>query len=170
MMIFRTGWLRLTARFKEQRDPLGEHRLTYLCSPSDIDPYMHMTNGRYPMNMDMARLEWLIRSGIWWRMKKENFWLVAGTISVRFRREIKFLKMFDVTARIITWDDRWTYVEHKLFMGKELAAIGIVKIAWVDAKGRLSPDRVRDIMNFGPPPPMTELVKAKNALDELLVV
>src|SRR5262249_26060079 len=106
MMLFRTVWMRATARFKKRRAAMGEHRLTYLCSPSDIDPYMHMTNGRYPMNMDMARLEFLIRSGIWERMKKENFWLVAGTISIRFRKEIKFLAMFDVTGRVITWDDR----------------------------------------------------------------
>src|SRR5689334_4999831 len=107
-VLFRTMWMWSTARVRERRDPMAEHRLTYRCSPADIDPYMHMTDGRYPMNMDMARLEFLIRSGICARMKKENFWLVAGTISIRFRREIKFWAKFDVTGRVITWDDRWT--------------------------------------------------------------
>jgi acyl-CoA thioesterase FadM len=169
MVLFRTGWLRLTARFKGRRDPMAEHRLSYRCSPADIDPYMHMTNGRYPMNMDMARMEFLIRSGIWTRMKKESFWLVAGTISIRFRREIKFWKRFDVTARVITWDARWTYFEHKMYVGTEVAALAVVKIAWIDKNGRLPPERVADIMNFGPPPPATELTKAKDALDKLLV-
>jgi acyl-CoA thioesterase FadM len=162
--------MRSTARFKARRDPMGVHRVTYRCSLADIDPYMHMTNGRYPMNMDMGRLEFLIRSGIWERMQKEKFWLVAGTISIRFRREIKLWQKFEVTGRVITWDERWTYFEHKIFMGEELAASGIVKIAWVDKNGRLSPERVADIMSVcGAPPPMTELTKAKDAVDRLLV-
>ena len=170
MLLFRATWMRITGRFKRRDDPMKEHRLTYRCVPTDIDPYMHMTNGRYPQIMDMGRFEFLIRSGIYDRMLKENFALVVGTISIRFRKEIKLWAKFDVSARVITWDDRWTYFEHKLYLGSEVACVAIAKIAWTDKNGRLPPARVQDIMKVcGTPPPATDLTKAKDAVDKLLV-
>ena len=99
--------------------------------------------------------------------------MAPGPLSARHRsafgKEIRAWQKFDVTARILCWDDRWLYIEHRIFIGTDTAAIAIVKNAIVSKNGRVSPDRLDAIIGHtGPKPPASELIAAKNALDALL--
>lgn len=130
-----------------------------------------MDNGRYHNFLGLALAELLVRSGISRRAHAAGARPVLATSSIRFRKEIRLWQKFDVTARVVYWDDRWIYLGYRLFVGIDAAAIAIVKSTFVDKNGRVSPDRLNTIIGHtGPTPPASELIAAKSALDALLKV
>jgi acyl-CoA thioesterase FadM len=122
------------------------------------------------MFMDRVRFELSLRSGFWRVMRENGVMPVLASLSIRFRKSILLWQKFEVTARLVTWDERWFYVEHKVFTGGELAAVVIGKSALVSKTGRISAEQFAHIMaQAGPRPPVPDLVPAKEAVDKLLV-
>jgi acyl-CoA thioesterase FadM len=171
MIWFRMLWMMLLARVRPPVDILREHRLTYHCLPSDIDLNLHLTNSRFHAFMDQVRFDLMLRSGMWRRLRARRMGSVLGSSSIRFRRQVKPWQRFSVTARILSWDGRWIYMEHRLIAGTDTAALAIVKLAFVDDHGRVPPERFAAFMDpIGQPPPLVDLIAAKNAVDRLLAV
>jgi len=166
-LIFRLLWMLISSRFGARRALLDEGRLTFRCLPTDLDMNIHMTNSRYASFMDLSRVELMIRNGGWARIRAAKLYPVLGSSSIRFRRPIRPFQKFDVTARVVSWDDRWIYMEHKLVMaGGELAALCVVKTTFLSKEGRVPTDKLVAIMGYtGPRPDFAEVLVKKDALD-----
>ena len=104
--------------------------------PCDLDLNMHMTNSRYHSFMDIARVDFMIRGGAWQRLRKEGLGPVLGSSTIRFRRPIKLFQKFDVTTRMLSWDERWIYLEQKILAGGDVASIAVMKVTFVGKQGR----------------------------------
>ncbi len=168
-LIFRLLWTLLTARFGAPHNGVGEIRVTFRCLPTDLDLNLHMTNSRYHSFMDLCRMDLLVRSGAWKRLRAAGFNPVLGSSSIRFRRPIDPFQRFDVTARVLSWDERWIYIEQKFMVNGEAAAVALVKTAFLAKDGRAPMARVTALMGHdGPSPPATPLLEKKNELDVLL--
>ena len=171
MIWCRMLWMMFTARFRRPLDLMGEHRLEFRCLPTDLDLNVHLTNSRFHTFMDQARFDLFLRCGVWQKLRAEGVGPVLGSSSIRFRKQVRPWQRFQVTARILSWDDRWIYMEHRLIAAGETAAIAIVNTAFVDEKGRISPERFASLMTqAGEKPPLNDLIAAKNAVDKLLTV
>jgi acyl-CoA thioesterase FadM len=171
MILFRMLWMLSTARFRAPIPISAEHRLTIRCLPTDLDLNGHMTNSRFHSFMDQARFDLLLRSGLWQQLRAANTWPVLGSSSIRFRKSVRPWQRVNVTVRILCWDERWIYMEHRLIADAETAAVAIVKTALVDKSGRITADRFAALMvQAGPRPPLDELTQAQNAVDKLLTV
>lgn len=98
--------------------------------PHDIDLFGHMNNGRYLQIMDVARVDWMLRTGVIGAMRRNRWGAVLGGGVVRFRRSLKPLQRYRVRTRLICWDDRWFYHEHT-FLGSsgDYVAVGITRAA-----------------------------------------
>ena len=168
MIWFRMFWI----RFMVPRLPKGgvdEYRIAFHCLPTDLDLNNHMTNSRYQNFLDMGRFNLMIRTRIWERVRAAGLSTVLGTSTIRFRREIKLWQRFEVSARLIAWDERWLYFEHRIYVNGDTAAVAIAKCAFIGKTGRAPVEKVREILALlGPSPPFSELARAKNALDALL--
>lgn len=171
-LIFRLFWMLVAARFGARRGLLDETRLSFRCWPTDLDFNMHMTNSRYASFMDLSRVEMMIRNGAWTRIRAAGLYPVLGSSSTRFRRPILPFAKFDVTARVVSWDERWIYIEHKLILaGGEVAALCIVKTTFLSREGRIPTDRLVAIMGYtGPKPAFPDLLSKKDVLDAALRV
>ena len=169
-LIFRLIWMLIAARFGRRLGVMDENRLSYRCWPTDIDMNMHMTNSRYASFMDLARVDFMIRNGGWGRIRAAGLYPVLGSSSIRFRRPIKPFQRFDVTARIVSWDERWIYMEHKLVIGGgEVASVCIVKTTFLGKTGRVPTDELVRIIGYaGPKPDAGDLLAKKDALDAML--
>jgi len=169
MIWFRMLWMMLTARVRDRVPVMTEHRLAFRCLPTDLDLNGHLTNSRFHTFMDQVRFDFMLRSGIWRQLRAANTWPVLGSSSIRFRKSVRPWQRFEVTVRILSWDERWIYMGHCLIADAEAAAIAIVKTALVDKNGRIPPERFAALMQqAGPRPPLEGLASAQNSLDKLL--
>jgi len=168
-LIFRLIWMWITATFGSPRDIMGESTLRFRCLPTDLDVNMHMTNSRYHSFMDLNRIDFMIRNGGWKKLRAAGYNPVVGSSSIRFRRPIAPLKKFDVTCRILSWNERWMFMEQKLVVAGDLAAYAVVKVAFIGKEGRVSMDKLMEISGYtGAKPDFIPLLQKKEELDGLL--
>lgn len=80
---------------------------------TDIDINRHINNGRYLTLMDFARLDHSLRTGMMKELIKRKWWPIMGGATVTFRRELKPLAAFEITTRLLYWDEKWLYGEHR---------------------------------------------------------
>ena len=160
----------ISARFSARRAILDEARLTFRCWPTDLDFNIHVTNSRYASFMNLSRVEMMIRNGAWKRIRSAGLYPVLGSSSIRFRRPIRPFRKFDVTARVVSWDERWIYIEHKMILaGGDVAAICLVKTTFLGKEGRVPTDKLIAIMGYnGPNPAFPDSLAEKDALDAAL--
>jgi len=110
-------WLRLiyllvTAPWKPKiTTPDGTSVLTFHVLPHDLDPSLHMNNGRYLAIMDLGRLDLLIRSGLGAAVWKNRWTPIANTALVRFRRELRLFDRFRLETRVLVWSERAAMIE-----------------------------------------------------------
>lgn len=108
----------------------------------DIDLFGHMNNGRYLQIMDVARADWMLRTGVIGAMRRNRWGAVLGGGVVRFRRSLKPMQRYRVRTRLVCWDDRWFYHEHTFLdsVGNRVA-VGITRAA-LRGEGLWIPSRV----------------------------
>lgn len=80
--------------------------------PHDIDLFGHMNNGRYLQIMDVARADWMIRTGVAGTIRRNRWAPLLGGGFIRFRHSLHFLQTYRVRTRLMGWDHRWFFLEH----------------------------------------------------------
>ncbi|GAA0347490.1 hypothetical protein GCM10009092_09860 [Bowmanella denitrificans] len=81
--------------------------------PWDLDAYGHMNNGRYLQISDVARIELMCRTNAAHIIFKRRFGGVLGGSLVRHVRALKVFSRYLVVSRVLCWDERWFYTEHR---------------------------------------------------------
>lgn len=82
--------------------------------PHDIDINSHLNNGRYLQLIDLNRAEWLIRTGIWAVIWRNQWKPILGAVSIQYRRELRLWDRARIETSLLGWDNRWTYLEHRV--------------------------------------------------------
>ena len=107
--------------------------------PHDIDINRHLNNGRYLQWIDINRAEWLIRTGMLEVIRRNRWKPILGSVAMSYRRELILWERAKVETRLLGWDQRWTYLEHRVTNDAGRAvAFGIAKAGfrnqgrWVD--------------------------------------
>lgn len=144
-LIFRLLWVIATARRRGRMDVLAEGRFALRCWPNDLDSNLHMNNGRYLTIMDLGRLDLILRSGLWRVMRTRKWYPVIGSARITFRRSIEPFQRFELVTRVIGWDDKWLYIEHRMERGGKVMAQAFVRGLFIGPDGKI---------------PMAELVAA----------
>lgn len=114
-------------------------RLAFRVWPHDLDLNIHMNNARYLALMDLGRADLIIRTGLHRTMLREGWQAVIGGTTVRFRRPLKPFRRFHLTTRLLCWDDRWLYLEHRITTPDGALACGAVVKAVFLHRGRRVP-------------------------------
>lgn len=130
---------------------------TFRVWPHDLDAFGHMNNGRYLQIMDVARAEWMARTGVLSTMWEQRWSAVLGGGLTRYRRSLKLMQRYHVRTQLIHWDDRWFFFEHAFIdeHGRR-AAVGISRAALRGANGWVHTADIVSVMNpeaVSPTPP-----------------
>lgn len=80
--------------------------------PHDLDAFRHMNNGRYLQIMDVARAEWMLRTGVASAIRRQRWSPILGGGVVRYRHSLRLFQKYLVRTRLLGWDKRWFYLEH----------------------------------------------------------
>lgn len=92
--------------------------------PLDLDFNRHVTNGRYFTLADVGRMDFVLRSGAFRVALRHKALPVVGDTWGKFRRELRLFERFEVHSRMLGWDDKWSFMEHRFV--KEGRVIGVV--------------------------------------------
>jgi acyl-CoA thioesterase FadM len=105
--------------------------------PNDLDLNLHVNNGRYLTLMDLGRMDLMFRSGAiryWFEGK------LTPLVGLSFCRHFKALRLFqafELQTKLLGWDEKWVYFEHRFESKGKLYALGIVKGLMAGPQGLL---------------------------------
>lgn len=91
--------------------PEGVSRVVFRVWPHDLDPSLHMNNGRYLTIMDLGRMDLMVRSGLLKAALRHGWTPIASAVLIRYRREIRNLQPFRLETRLVWWDETASVIE-----------------------------------------------------------
>jgi acyl-CoA thioesterase FadM len=136
--------------------------------PGDLDVNVHLNNGRYLALMDLGRFDLLIRGGLFRPMVRLRWRPLLGSAMVRYRRSLQPFQRFQLSSRLVCWDDRWFVFEQRFESRGQLYAMALARGLFRDRQGNVPPSRVlaeAGITDPSPPAPdyVTRWVEADTA-------
>ena len=134
-LIFRTLLVFLRS---PRRSALGVHdvgRMKLRVLPTDIDILGHMNNGIYPSIMDLGRMDLLIRSGVWAKMREHGIYPVMANETLTFRKSLGLGASFTLETRIAGYDGKAVYAEQRFVVGGEIFACAMTRARFLKKRG-----------------------------------
>jgi acyl-CoA thioesterase FadM len=114
-------------------------RLDLRVMPTDIDFAGHMNNGFYLSVMDLGRIDLLIRSGIWAKIRTVGISPVMANATITFRRSLKPWQRYTIETRMIGFDAKAVYVEQRMVVDGQIWAKSTQRARFVRRDGRAVP-------------------------------
>ncbi|MEZ4600913.1 MAG: thioesterase family protein [Syntrophotaleaceae bacterium] len=165
-LYLRLFWMLLRLIFlTEAADLTGVFRRSFRVLPTDCDVNMHLTNGRYFSLLDVARIEHLARMKLLGKLLRRRWMPVLNATEITFIRPLPPLRKFDITTRMVTWDEKYFYLEQRFESGDTLHAVSLARAAFI-RRGELVPPRdVALLAGYqGSPPPCSAIVNGWQCL------
>lgn len=132
-------WRLLLLFFTYRKKPvvpaLGPCRTGFWVVPTDLDLLMHMNNGVYLTLMDIGRMDLMLRSGLYSKLKPLGWYPVITGSTMRFKRSLKLFQRFDIVTEVIGWDEKAVLLGQSFYRGEELVAEGVVVSRFLKRKG-----------------------------------
>ena len=94
--------------------------------PGDLDFYLHVNNGVYLQMMDVARSNFLADLGAFGLLRDKGWYPVVASSTMKYRRSLQLWDRFEITTRVLGWDDRVGYLEQVFTRGGDLCARGLI--------------------------------------------
>jgi acyl-CoA thioesterase FadM len=97
-----------------------------------------MNNGRYLSFMDLGRLHLVAQVGLLPVIVRNRWKPVLAAAEINFIRPLAPLQKFEVITRVVTWDDKYVYMEQLFEAENVLCAHAFVKGLILSAAGHVS--------------------------------
>lgn len=151
-------WLRLlltllAARWRPRASVFDTTVLPLRALPNDLDVNGHVNNGRYLTLADLARVDFVLRTGTARVALRHRARPIVGDAVAKFRREIGPLRRFDIHTRLLGWDERWTFMEHRFVVDSRVAGSVVIRGLFRAPSGPLSPQVFVDALGIEAPRP-----------------
>lgn len=125
--LLRLLWLLLVSRWRTRVAPLETCITPFRVWPTDLDPLLHMNNGIYLCIMDLGRFDLLRRSGLWPLIQRQGWYTVVVAETIQFRRSLNLFERFDISTRVLGWDEKAIIIEQRYIRGGEVVAHALVR-------------------------------------------
>ncbi|HXG29699.1 MAG TPA: thioesterase family protein [Nevskiales bacterium] len=161
VMMFRFLLAWLTHRLRGPLGVLDTGVLSMRVWPTDLDMNVHMNNGRYFTAADIGRLDWWLRTGVMKKALARGWGPVAGDANGRFSRSLQPFEKFAVHTRLIGWDSKWLFKEHRFVsQSGQVVAVIVVRYLFRSRKAQHSPAEVLALVGHREPsPPLPDWVR-----------
>lgn len=148
LMLFRRPW-------RKPVDALGTTVVRMRVWPLDLDFNRHVTNGRYFTLADVGRMDFVLRSGAFRVALRLKALPIVGDTWGKFRRELKIFQTFEIHTRMLGWDEKWVFMEHRFLREGRVIGVVVMRGLFRSNKGPVPPlELVREI---GTTQPSSEL-------------
>lgn len=118
--------------------PLGIYDVCYSprrVMPGDLDELRHMNNGVYLSNLDHARVELVMRTGLWKRLNEVGMYPVVAAQTITYRKSLELWQKYVIESRLLGVDDRSVYVEQRYVVDGEIYARAYIQARFLYRKG-----------------------------------
>jgi acyl-CoA thioesterase FadM len=140
-----------------RRGVFEESRVGFRVLPTDCDVNLHMNNGRYLAFMDLGRLHLVAQIGLLGIILRRRWGAALGAAEINFIRPLAPFQKFELITRLVTWDEKYAYMEQRFESRGVLCAHAYVKGLFLERKGRVAPPEVAAALGTtAAPPPMPE--------------
>ena len=142
-LLLRTLWLLFFgARRRAVCPALGPCRTPFRVRPLDLDILGHMNNGRYLSVMDLARMDLMVRSRLWRRLRAGGIYPVLVAEAIQFRHSLQPWERYEIETTLPGWDQRDFFgVQRFLRADGEVVATAVVRARFL----RREPDSRRPV-------------------------
>jgi acyl-CoA thioesterase FadM len=107
--------------------------------PNDLDLNWHVNNGRYLALADIGRIDWFVRTGVLGVARQQRASPVVGDAIAKFRRDLKLWQAFEIHTRLLGWDRRWGFIEHRFVRDRRVLGVVAVRGIFKGPDGPLVP-------------------------------
>ncbi|XP_014252735.1 protein THEM6 [Cimex lectularius] len=124
------------------------------CFTQDLDlVFKHMNNARFVRDLDFARFHFYDRTGLYEEMVKRKTDALQAATNIRYRKVIPIFTFYRIETKMIYWEDRSVYLEHKFVTNDDfIRAIVLSKATMKEAPV----DEVMEALEAGPRPELTK--------------
>ncbi|MGE4544781.1 MAG: thioesterase family protein [Pedobacter sp.] len=134
-------------------------RRSFRVLPTDCDMNLHLTNSRYFSLLDIVRVEHLAVMKLIRPLLKRGWMPVLNATEMTFIRPIAPLRKFDVVINIVTWDEKYLYMEQRFESPGTLHAVSMARAAFVCEGEVVHPDRIAALAGYsGNAPSRSDIV------------
>lgn len=109
----------------------------YRILPHDMGFRDHLPNYRYLSFIEINVTRWLVscchQKGI-----KPLDWVIAMQEMV-YLKEVRFLDKMTLNSKLVGWDNKYIYFEHRFFVKNQLMSVGMSKFILRDKEGICPP-------------------------------
>ncbi|QEO10750.1 thioesterase [Protaetiibacter larvae] len=110
-----------------------------------------MNNGAYLSNLDHARQELVVRTGLWARLRAAGIYPVVSAQTIAYRKSLQFGQRYVIESRLLGLDDRAVYVEQRFVVGGEVYARAYVQGRFLyDAGGTVPMEALVEVTGVDP--------------------
>lgn len=141
----------LRARGKTPLSIWDTSRARFRVNLADLDVQRHMNNGRYLSIMDLGRMDLMLRSGFWKRIADQGWYPVVAGQTITYRRSLELWQRFELSTRVLGYDERWIYMEQVFRVGETVHADAVVRARFL-RRGGSSVD-VDEVLRLAGPVP-----------------
>jgi acyl-CoA thioesterase FadM len=107
--------------------------------PNDLDVNFHVNNGRYLALADIGRLHWFVRTGALGVARRQQAFPVVGDAIAKFRRDLRLFQTFEIHTRLIGWDSKWGFIEHRFVRNRRVIGMVAVRGVFKGPDGPMDP-------------------------------
>lgn len=148
LMLFRRPW-------RKPVDALATTIVHMRVWPLDLDLNRHVTNGRYFTLADIGRMDYVLRSGAFRVALRNKAVPIVGDTWGKFRRELKLFEAFEIHTRMLGWDNKWSFMEHRFVSKGRVVGVVVMRGLFRSAKGTVPPgEYARELGLAEQSPPM----------------
>jgi len=160
VLLFRLAAIIIRNLFRRRMEMRGESVLHFRVLPTDMDLNFHLNDGRYVSLSGLGRVDLMMRTGLLQRAVRRGWYPVVGAAIIRYRREIRWLESFTLHSRIVGWDEKWFYFEHRFEKDGNVAAIAYARGVMRTRAGAVPSSDVLALVGWSEPsPPLPEAVE-----------
>lgn len=155
--------LLIKSRWKARLDIMDKSILAFRVLPNDLDINMHMNNGRFNSIMDLGRVDILLRTGLLNILLKNKWTGIVASIHTQFHRPLKIFQTYELHSQIVYWDEKWTWIEHKMYSHGKLVASALVQTIIRGKQGNIPNPELQSLLGINPisPPASAEIKHVK---------
>jgi acyl-CoA thioesterase FadM len=158
----------LSLPFLRRQGIFEASRVDFRAWPNDLDLNLHINNGRYLTFMDLGRVHLLAQMGLLGTVIRRGWQPVLTAAEINFVRAIGPFQRFTLETRLLTWDEKYFYIEQRFMRGDTLCAIATVRGLFLARGRRVAPAEAIEVLKLEVvAPAMPAVIKQWNDLMEV---
>ncbi|XP_047986063.1 protein THEM6-like [Leguminivora glycinivorella] len=118
---FRAYLVVFFGRLFQRRFKINETTVLYgICTTRDVDIFFtHMNNARYLRALDFSRIHFYDRTGLYEKLAAVKGAALMGASTIRYRRPLDIFSLYKVETKMLCWDEKTIFLEHKFITLKD---------------------------------------------------